>query len=137
MSKSTLRILLLVIILVIGILMTRNVKENFQSLEPGKFPESVSFPILYKEYPLKIPAELSPLNQSAIYKDYPVFPVGSYDQITNNIRYWPWPNNATCSPTSFCGSMYEKKQKVDIPPPVKAPAWGTPDIRVNYYDSCK
>ena len=87
MSKSTLRILLLVIILVIGILMTRNVKENFQSLEPGKFPESVSFPILYKEYPLKIPAELSPLNQSAIYKDYPVFPVGSYDQITNNELY--------------------------------------------------
>lgn len=41
-----------------------------------------------------------------IWWHYPIFTLGSYDQITNNIRYSKNPDEGTCMPASMCGSLY-------------------------------
>ena len=40
---------------------------------------------------------------------YPTFAVGSYSQITNNIKYPNNPDIGTCSPSSMCGALYHEK----------------------------
>jgi hypothetical protein len=49
--------------------------------------------------------------------------VGSYEQITNNLRYRNNPDNGTCSRSEFCGTLYKDYQKqsniAKVLPPVK------------------
>jgi hypothetical protein len=47
---------------------------------------------------------------ASIWWHYPIFELGSYDQITNNIRYPNNPDEGTCMPASMCGALYKKKQ---------------------------
>ena len=118
---------------------TKKNRENYENMNielfPGTFPLSVDKPILVKDYPLKKPASLNTHTQN-LWKDYPVFSSSSYAQRTNNVEYWPSPNNGTCSPAEFCGSMYNKKPVV-IPPGPKAVPLDSNAIRVNYYASKK
>jgi hypothetical protein len=64
---------------------------------------------------------------------YPVFEVGSYDQITNNIRYPNNPDEGTCMPASVCGALYHDKKTgsnyIEQLPPVN-PTSGT---RIGYF----
>jgi len=66
---------------------------------------------------------------------YPVFKLGSYDQITNNIRYPPNPDEGTCLPASMCGALYHDKiigsNYVKQLPPVN-PDCGN---RIGYFDT--
>ena len=50
-------------------------------------------------------------NNSAydIWWHYPVFKVGSFAQITNNLKYPNNPDEGTCMPASMCGSLYLDK----------------------------
>jgi hypothetical protein len=65
--------------------------------------------------------------------DYPIFSLGSYAQITNNIRYPDNPDDGTCTPASMCGALYHDKNTgnnfVKPLPPVN-PNCGT---RVGYF----
>ena len=72
---------------------------------PGDFPRSVDKPIL-EDYPLIGGNQVSTKNTSDIWQDYPVFGVGSFDQITNNIRYNRNPDDGKCSRAEFCGALY-------------------------------
>jgi len=70
-----------------------------------------------------------------IWWHYPIFQLGSYDQITNNIRYPNNPDEGTCMPASMCGALYKKKfiktNYVSPLPPIN-PNCGT---RVGYFDT--
>ena len=107
--------------------------EAFENLSPGKYSVSVDKPILYTSYPLKKEPGLSTNTYSDNYEYYPIFG-NSYEQHTNNVRYWETPNNGTCSFADMCGGLYEDK-KLDIPKSPQVIPFTSPDIRVNFYGS--
>ena len=79
------------------------------------------------------------MNNSDLSKERPIVQVGSYEQTTNNVRYWRTPNNGTCVRSELCNSIYDNKpldksqqiQGVNEPPILKFSQNG----RVNYYKS--
>ena len=72
-----------------------------------------------------------------LWKYYPIYEVGSYEQKTNNVRYAKNPDDGKCSPAEFCGAFY--KDATLLPPNQDIPLEPTPsregnaDARVNYY----
>ena len=102
-------------------------KENYP------FPETDV--LLQDSYPLTGRKGISNNGAANIWWHYPIFQLGSYDQITNNIRYSNNPDEGTCMPASMCGALYKEKQlKTNY---VKAlhplnPECGT---RVGYFDT--
>lgn len=44
-----------------------------------------------------------------IWQDYSTFQLGSYEQITNNIRYPNNPDDGSCTPASMCNALYQNK----------------------------
>jgi hypothetical protein len=104
-------------------------KEGYSNLNPGDYPTSMDKPILYNHYTVNPHKQVSALNASDIYKDYPTFPATSTKN--NNVRYWGSPDNGTCSRAEFCGAMYDKSANVKKAKKPKRPGW---DKRVNYYN---
>ena len=114
-----------------------NSSMNIQSL--GGSEEKYPFPqtdILVEDiYPPIGKNGISNNSASNIWWHYPIFQLGSYDQITNNIRYSNNPDVGTCMPASMCGALYKEKQLktnyVKPLPPIN-PNCGT---RVGYFDT--
>jgi hypothetical protein len=100
----------------------------------GNYPISESTVLLEKSYPRirRIP-ELSNDTSSKVWWHYPTFEVGSYDQITNNIRYSNNPDIARCSPMDVCGALYKEYQKKSNYSKVLPPVNSSCGVRVNYY----
>lgn len=100
----------------------------------AKYPFSSSDILLKDSYPLTGRKCIGNDSAYQIWWHYPTFKVGSYDQITNNIRYNNNPDIGNCMPADFCGSLYKEYQTkgnyVYPLPPVKKDYSGT---RVNYY----
>lgn len=46
---------------------------------------------------------------SSVWWKYPVFPMGSYKQLTNNLKHYRNPDNGTCRPADFCGALYRDR----------------------------
>ncbi len=134
MLKKGMTILILILLFaLISIPLFRKSYEGFSGLTPGVYPISSDVPILYEDYPLKNPMGLSDNTYRDNYPNYPVFG-SSYDQITNNVRYWETPDNGKCSTAEFCGGLYSDKN-LDIPKTPNSIPFNSPDIRVNYYGS--
>ena len=104
----------------------------------GHYPISVDKPIL-NDYPLvnkKNMDEIKNNSVSNIWRDFPVFSLPSFKQITNNFKYYKSPDNGTCTPPMFCNSLYQKKDDVQSNeikplPPVNDSA----GARVGYFTS--
>ena len=127
-------LILALLLALIGSFFYTPVRENFIShlLQPGTFPESVSKPILYGDYPLQNGVlGLSELNSKSLSAFYPVFP-SSYLQRTNNVRYWATPNDGTCAPANMCGMLYDNKT-LNIPKFPRMVPFSSKDTRVNMY----
>jgi hypothetical protein len=127
-------LILALLLALIGSFFYTPVRENFISnlLQPGVFPESVSKPILYGDYPLqKGVLGLSDLNIKSLSAYYPVFP-SSYLQRTNNVRYWATPNDGMCSPANMCGTLYDNKM-LNIPKFPRMVPFSSKQTRVNMY----
>ena len=127
-------LILALLLALIGSFFYTPVRDNFIShlLQPGTFPESVSKPILYGDYPLqKGVLGLSDLNSKSLSAFYPVFP-SSYLQRTNNVRYWATPNDGTCAPANMCGMLYDNKT-LNIPKFPRMIPFSSKDTRVNMY----
>ena len=117
-------------------------QEGFYSGEDmlktvGQYPKSLEGGYL-DSYPLVKNPGVSTNSASTIWQEYPIFQVGSYDQITNNIRYPATPDEGTCTPAEFCGSIYKgagsgntQATVIHQLPPVSN-GYGA---RVNYYRS--
>jgi hypothetical protein len=132
--------LLLLIILAIGLPLIFNFKSIIEgysnySLDQatGKFPEAQTRVLVQDTYPPIGKNQISNDDASDIWWYYPVFQLGSYDQITNNIRYPDNPDVGRCTPASMCGALYHKKKTGDNyvkPLPPVNPNCGT---RVGYF----
>jgi hypothetical protein len=101
----------------------------------GDYPSAQTKVLVQDFYPPIGKNQLSDNTAQDIWRDFPAFGVGSYKQITNNIRYPNNPDEGTCMPASMCGALYHKNQLksnyVTQLPPVN-PDCGT---RVGYYNT--
>jgi hypothetical protein len=50
-------------------------QEGF-ALSPGSFPDASTYPILYKDYPVKTPGGVSDMSSTDLWTYYPVFDNG-------------------------------------------------------------
>ena len=84
-----------------------NQMEGF-ALSPASSPDATTYPILYKDYPVKTPGGISDMSSEDLWSYYPVFDNG-FGQFTNNVRYWATPTTAgalvpkcvaACTPTN-------------------------------------
>lgn len=83
--------------------------EGFVPLLPGIYPKSDDKVIL-NDYPQIGKNETSNNNYSDIWTEYPVLPLASFEQITNNLRYHENPDEGTCVRADFCGALYNNKR---------------------------
>jgi len=136
--------LFLILVLSLGIPFILNMKnpmqifEGYSNLEGamGKYPYAQKSVLVQDTYPAIGKNQISNNGAADIWKEYPTFQLGSYEQITNNIRYPINPDDGTCMPASMCNALYDNKitgnNYVTPLPPVNISAKGT---RVNYYDT--
>ena len=77
----------------------------------GDFPNAVTDPGVLDSYPLKkAPQHVSDIDSEDVWWKYPIFQVGSYAQITNNMKYQVNPDIGRCTPIEFCDTIYSDKQ---------------------------
>lgn len=110
--------------------------ENFSNNNsPGKYPESEDGPLLSKQYPFTGRKTVSDNNNSDNWWHFPIFQVGSYAQVTNNLKYRRNPDDGTCIRADFCGALYKDGQlETNISKPLPpAPLITGSSTRVNYY----
>ena len=134
-------LIFLIVVLVLGIFLAPFIKsvEGFKSnyfaslrRTEGTYPVSVDQAIL-DDYPLIGKNETSNDNYSEIWWKYPVLPLSSFKQITNNIRYPKNPDNGLCVRADFCGALYKDiKNKTNVVNPLP-PAEEGPGARVGYF----
>jgi hypothetical protein len=131
-------ILLLLILATIGItifLMPSSILMEGFSLDQssGDYPAAQTDILVQSTYPPIGKNELSNNTSNDIWMNYPTFQLGSYEQLTNNIRYPDSPDEGTCMPASMCGALYKDKKtghNVITPLPPVGPNCGT---RIGYF----
>ncbi len=132
--------LFLILVLAIGLplfLKLNNSIEGYSNYSlagaMGNFPDAQTKVLVQDTYPPIGKNEISNDTAADIWWHYPTFEVGSYDQITNNIRYPNNPDIGRCTPASMCGALYHEKKTgsnyIEQLPPVN-PDSGT---RVGYF----
>lgn len=132
--------LFLILVLAIGLplfLKLNNSIEGYSNYSlagaMGNFPDAQTEVLVQDTYPSIGKNEISNETSADMWWHYPTFKVGSYDQITNNIRYPNNPDVGRCTPASMCGALYHEKKigsnYVEQLPPVN-PISGT---RVGYF----
>ena len=136
-------VIFLIVIIVVGLFLAPFIynitksAEGFSGLyeltNSGIFPKSVDQVIL-DDYPKIGKNETSNNNYNQIWWNYPVFSLGSYEQITNNLRYHSNPDEGTCVRADFCGAVYydKKDTKSNIVNPLPEAEEGS-GARVGYF----
>jgi len=134
--------LILILVLAIGLPLFFKISKSLEgysnyNLEAamGGFPKSETDVLVQDFYPPIGKNQLSNNTSNDIWWHYPIFTLGSYKQITNNIRYSNNPDEGTCMPASMCGALYHEKQAASNyvkPLPPVDPASGT---RVGYFST--
>lgn len=101
--------MLLLIVAVSSFLKTAEGFSNYRvDQSTGDFPNSQTSVLVQDIYqPIK-KNQISDENASDMWWNYPTFTLGSYKQITNNIRYPNNPDIGRCTPSSMCGALYHK-----------------------------
>ena len=64
--------------------------SNYNLANPGEYPKSEDVPILTDSYPFTGRKNVDKNNYNDIWWHYPIFEVGSYTQITNNLNLYKW-----------------------------------------------
>jgi hypothetical protein len=101
----------------------------------GNFPTAQTEILVQDTYPAIGKNTISNNTSNDIWWHYPIFKLGSYDQITNNIRYPYNPDEGTCMPASMCGALYhDKKISSNYIEPLP-PIYPNGGIRVGYFDA--
>jgi hypothetical protein len=102
--------------------------EGYSNFQAGS--KSSSDLLIKDTFPVK---QVSTKPPNSAWWKYPIFKVGSYAQITNNLRYFRNPDIGSCTPSDFCDSMYEdirNKSNYITPLPPVDDSTGT---RVGYF----
>ena len=112
-----------------------NVKVH-QSHNYGHYPSSEDGGLVSDSFPSTNNKNVSSYQEQMMWWHYPVFKVGSYEQITNNLKYPNNPDVGQCMPADFCGTLYKEFQpqlnEAQVLPPVTRSCNGT---RVNYFNT--
>ena len=113
-------LLILILILSVGLPLFFNISESMKSQEGysnltlessiGEIPASEEDVLVQDTYPITGRNGISNDGANDIWWHYPIFEVGSYKQITNNVRYPHNPDEGTCMPASMCGALYRNKK---------------------------
>jgi hypothetical protein len=103
----------------------------------GQYPGSLTDVLVQDSFPRLPTNGISDKTANDMWWRYPIFEVGSYAQITNNIRFPDNPDVGTCTPASICFSLYKNRQNkesnyVKPLPPVNPSCQGT---RVGYFNT--
>jgi hypothetical protein len=75
----------------------------------GGFPASQTEVLLEDTYPAIGKNQVSNESAYKMWWRYPTFELGSYAQITNNLRYPNNPDDARCTPANMCYALYKDK----------------------------
>ena len=139
-SHKYVKIMIVVIIICITLYLVNKIykKQGFQNYNlanPGSYPRMDTVPLLANDYRYSGRKTVSNNNYDQIWWHYPSFGVGSYRQLTNNLKYYKNPDEGTCIRADFCGALYgNKKTKSNIITPLP-PTPVSPNPRVNYYNT--
>jgi hypothetical protein len=91
--------------------------------------------LIQDTFPLTGNTGVSDKQSADVWWKYPIFKVGSYAQITNNIKYPRNPDTGRCMRIEMCDTLYENrenKSNVVVPyPPVES----SDNPRVGYFNS--
>jgi hypothetical protein len=103
----------------------------------GSYPfPNVDGALVSESYPITHKNGVSNYQEQMMWWHFPVFKVGSYEQITNNLKYPNNPDVGQCMPAEFCGTLYKEYQtdlnEAQVLPPVTPSCNGT---RINYYNT--
>jgi hypothetical protein len=123
-------IMIVIIIMGNGNSTTREAYTNYK-LNGEKYPNSSNM-LLEDTYKLNT-KNVNNINVSDAWWKYPTFKVGSFTQITNNLKYPNNPDTSNCTPIDVCGiyNNYQEKSNISVPLP-EADSQG---MRINYYVS--
>lgn len=116
-------------------LLPMNIHSSGSSGSGDKKESTIAPYTLLDYYPVIDPSgKLGDKSAQDLWWHYPTFKVGSYDQITNNIRYPDNPDVGQCQPESMCNVIYGDRQEHSnyITPLGEAPSSG---VRINYYST--
>lgn len=108
--------LLMLIILALGLPLVFNFSSlvegysNYKTSQAmGCYPDAQTQVLVQDTYPPIGKNQISDDTANDIWFYYPTFALGSYEQITNNIRYSRNPDIGRCTPASMCGALYHQK----------------------------
>ena len=91
--------------------------------------------LLQDTFPTTGSGSVSDKQSADVWWKYPIFKVGSYAQITNNIKYPRNPDTGRCMRIEMCDTLYENRENktnVVVPyPPVES----SNSTRVGYFNS--
>lgn len=99
----------------------------------GDYPCAENTVLLQDTYPTTGINGVSDETANKMWWRYPIFEVGSFKQMTNNIRYPNNPDDARCTPADVCYALYKDKNmgsNIVTPLPPVDPNSGT---RVGYF----
>jgi len=127
----------MLIILALGLPLVFTFSEGYSNYKTGQamggYPNAQTHVLVQDTYPAIGKNELSNATSNDIWEDYPTFTLGSYEQITNNIRYPTNPDVGRCTPASMCDALYREKNvgsNVITPLPPVSNSGGT---RIGYF----
>ena len=138
--------LFLILVLSIGLPLFFKINESLKNMKDGftnytldgamgDFPSAVTDVLVQDTYPITGINGISNESANTMWQRYPIFEVGSYTQMTNNIRYPDNPDDARCTPASMCYALYKDKKlgsNVIKPLPPVDPTSGT---RIGYFST--
>lgn len=100
----------------------------------GEYPKSQIDVLVQDSYPITGKNGVSTETSYKMWWHYPIFEVGSYKQITNNLKYPNNPDTGRCMPADVCGALYKEQQfksnYIEPLPPVNPNCDGA---RVGYF----
>ncbi len=100
----------------------------------GDYPEALDNVLVQDSYPITGKNGVSTETSNTMWYHYPIFEVGSYKQITNNLKYPNNPDTGRCMPADVCGALYKEFQTesnyIKPLPPVNTDCDGA---RVGYF----
>ena len=114
--------------------------ETFSVLrEPGSYPAAVTAPILYGSYPVSDtypnPLQKQSMHDLSMHDPDVTAPMSSYEQVTNNYRYWSNPENGSAQDPSLSGCSFYGEKMITPELPACSPGWSDDQVRINYYNA--
>jgi len=114
MSKSIAFVCIFCVLIILAIYFSKilpreGYSNNTLEDSAGDYPGATTNALVQDIYPITGKNGITENQASNIWWHYPTFKLGSYAQITNNIRYSYNPDIGNCMPASMCGALYKDK----------------------------